>query len=73
MDDWIRYLDPAAIPIDGIVIGSVGRFILVLHHDLSFIIKDPGNFDHLSMPDLLEIKSLMELSGEWSRYHRFLK
>jgi hypothetical protein len=70
--DWIRIINPDAIPNTGITIGRVGRFTLILHRDKTFTIGDTNNnFSQLSADDLINIKELVELCNEWSTFHKF--
>lgn len=70
--DWKRLVDPDMIPPSGLLIGTIGRFTLLLLRDKTFSITAINNmFDHLSDADLADIKELVNLSNEWSIYHKF--
>ncbi len=67
-----RTLDAGKIKNEGLVIGVIGHFTLVLRSDSSFYILDDNgsHLDCLSQTDLQGLEQIVGLFNDWSSCHR---
>ena len=67
-----RTLNVNNIKDDGLVIGTIGHFTLVLRSDASYyIIDDNGShLDCLSSMDILALEQIVGLFNEWISCHK---